>query len=745
MVTNRYFQRKAAQPDFYKEDLDMLANTLNIKQDAYNTYLGAADELSAINVDRLEQDNAAANNQIDQYQKQIDNLVESVGGDYSKLGKDLHNLGRDITKDMSPGGKLYSIATNKANFDKEDAFNKEMLTKGVINLRQYDAWKNNTKSSYTGAVSDREGVYNMLNPESITKAVNITDFYDKIASKVIPEKFQTGAFKYNPKTGITYENTSSGYERLTQKRLSAILDQAAASDQDWLSYSGQLAGWGDPITQDEINAAKARALNTYGFNHTNYSTNGGFIPEWVSKMGQESDTPPTNPYVGFESGTNPKKDSAMPNLKEELPDISASADPSKAKHKAVLRASENARKKAKEKWEENNRKENKPWNAWNSGFIGPTLLKRGYDNLVRWDAKKRAGDTAFFKTYREYQARPKEAYKYSSPSEYLANEQKYGTEAVSDFAIKSTKKIEDWVAAKNPNIDRESQTFFDKVFKEYDDARLQTVMQRGTYIKLLPKEQELFKDMYVTDGSILEQPAIILGTDGMAVTDTPKTTKEALEDLGYDKNDMKDWGTFSKNINVVNVDMGTSSLNGQGIQLSTDKGKILVKNPDKNLEQRYSGISEIYSSGEGDPNSNESVTRSIPEYYDGLKIKTTKDLIAFDAKGHPVSKPQYISKVVAAEPFYLDGDNAVNLLVGAEPGEVLNIPEETKIQILQQAADKGIIDYTLTDNNLIVKFKEGYELDESILNVGKKIAEKNAIPTDENLIIKETTKQRLNY
>ena len=57
---NRYFNRQAAQPDFYQEPLDMLAVALDAKQKRYDQGLAASEELYNTQLDSLKQDRAAA-------------------------------------------------------------------------------------------------------------------------------------------------------------------------------------------------------------------------------------------------------------------------------------------------------------------------------------------------------------------------------------------------------------------------------------------------------------------------------------------------------------------------------------------------------------------------------------------------------------------------------------------------------------------------------------------------------------
>lgn len=736
MVANRYFQRKAAQPDFYKEDLDMLANTLNIKQDAYNTYLGAADELSAINVDRLEQDNAEANNQIDQYQKQIDSLVEGVGGDYSKLGKDLHNLGRDITKDMSPGGKLYSIATNKANFDKEDAFNKEMLTKGVINLRQYDAWKNNTKSSYTGAVSDREGVYNMLKPEAITKAVNITDFYDKIASKVIPEKFQTGAFKYNPKTGITYENTSSGYERLTQKRLSAILDQAAASDQDWLSYSGQLAGWGDPITQDEINAAKARALNTYGFNHTNYSTNGGFVPEWVAKSsgGIKSDESPKGDYYSLKDLGKTGKNSALPKTSEYVGAVDGTIN--KMASDAADRVTTETLGKRPSKLQEQ-----KFLDFWGGRFSSPggwedakeAWKTLGTDNVTPMlDANGSEKDREWLDTWKKNNKKFKEKFKNGIDAVTLLQTQKELGDNIPEVMINSIDQIQQWVQVTNPNIDINSNIGREKVFKAYDDMQVDTEYDNILGGDLAPRQLKYLKESYVNTGDVLNHEMVVMGAGQNA--SEPMTAMEALEKAGYKGRNFKTKEDFKalltdKNTTVTSTTLGESGISGMGISINLPNGNtIIAKLPKLSTSRDFKDIQKVYKTGVANPNSSESITVSNTNILGGIPFKTIKVTETTDQFGNPLPKPRLFNPVVVAE----DTKVPVEYLVKKD------IYSTTQLQTLLDS--KQIKIDPSSDNSDVVIFPKGFMVAESLKEISSSMYSKNLFPMDDSYITREDAK-----
>ena len=259
---NRYFNRQAAQPDFYQEPLDMLAVALDAKQKRYDQGLAASDELYNTQLDSLKQDRAAADSIIQGYQSQIDQLVEQSGGDYSTLQPQLYRLKRQITKDYSPGGKAHAIATMKAQTDARIAEERKRVGKEITadQLGTLMSWFDKT---YTG-VGEKDpvtGNYNMVDLPTLAKYTDVNALVTEYAKDIVPQKIDNGSWVL--RDGKIWEKTTTGTVEITPDRIRKIVENGLASNQEFMGYAQQMNDLGNPLSAQELERAIQRGIGTY--------------------------------------------------------------------------------------------------------------------------------------------------------------------------------------------------------------------------------------------------------------------------------------------------------------------------------------------------------------------------------------------------------------------------------------------------------------------------------------------------
>lgn len=259
---NRYFNRQAAQPDLYQEPLDMLAVALDAKQKRYDQGLAASEELYNTQLDSLKQDRAVADQIIQGYQSQIDQLVEGSSGDYSTIHPQLYRIKRQITKDFSPGGKAHAIATMKAQYDARIAEERKRVGKDITadQLGTLMSWFDKT---YTG-VGEKDpvtGNYNMLDVPSLSKYVDLNTLVTEYAKDIVPQKIDSGQWKL--RDGKLWEKTTTGTVEITPERIRKIVENGLASNQEFMGYAQQMSDLGNPLSSQELEKAIQRGIGTY--------------------------------------------------------------------------------------------------------------------------------------------------------------------------------------------------------------------------------------------------------------------------------------------------------------------------------------------------------------------------------------------------------------------------------------------------------------------------------------------------
>lgn len=291
---NRYFNRQAAQPDFYQEPLDMLAVALDAKQKRYDQGLALSDELYNTSLNALPKDRAAADAIIGGYQSAIDEIVERSGGDYSQIQPDLYRLKRQIFKDFSPGGKANAIETMYGRYNAALEEGRKRIGKDVT-ADQLGSLVNWFGKEYQG-VGEKDpvtGVYSgMMELPSLAKYVDINDLvtqYGKeiVASKlknVKPEDAKLG--EWFQKNGKIWVKNNVGIEEVTPDQVRSVLTQGLASNDEFMNYMQQMNEFGSPIDADKIDMAINRGVETFGFQNLEYDQEMKFDPEYMLRLRQ---------------------------------------------------------------------------------------------------------------------------------------------------------------------------------------------------------------------------------------------------------------------------------------------------------------------------------------------------------------------------------------------------------------------------------------------------------------------------
>lgn len=282
-MANRYFQYQAAQPVFSQVPLEYLQAGLQAKQQRYDVYQGLADELYNMQLDSLDPDRAAANAMLQDYQQDIDALVDDFKGDYSSMGPSLHKLGRTITKDFSPGGKARAIIDQKNMYEKDKALYQEMTAKGVLTADQYNAWNAHVLSNYKGVgdIDPLTQTYASIELPTITKPYEANELIDYFAKNIIPEKMQKG--HWYTKDGVLWRKTVHGEEVVTPERVRAIVRQGLESHDGFMDYYDQMRQFGAPMDDNAIDMAIDRAVRTYAYKHTTDDQDIRWTPAGVLK------------------------------------------------------------------------------------------------------------------------------------------------------------------------------------------------------------------------------------------------------------------------------------------------------------------------------------------------------------------------------------------------------------------------------------------------------------------------------
>lgn len=257
MAINRYSQPTQYQGQLYTPPLDMLAKTFDTLQQRYDQNFMIGEEIKNNFIDALPQDRARANELQKQYETQVDEIVNSYGGDYSRASRDLQKMLYKIKKDFGPGGEANAIISNKRALADWQKQHQELVSKGKIlgeDLNDaYRYYMNNYQG--IGEFDPTTGAYNQLVPETLTEYVNPDELIQNVYKNFKPEKYEISRtiFKDGKQTQVTESR-----EGITPERLYPSFYTALQADPKFTQYVNQMAKYRG-LDPDKTNAA----LNEY--------------------------------------------------------------------------------------------------------------------------------------------------------------------------------------------------------------------------------------------------------------------------------------------------------------------------------------------------------------------------------------------------------------------------------------------------------------------------------------------------
>lgn len=291
---NRYFQRQAAQPEFYQEPLQMLAVALDAKQKRYDQGLALSEELYQTSLNALPQDRARADQIINSYQSSIDDIVEKSGGDYSTIQPHLYKLKRQIFKDFSPGGEAQAIETMFKRYNTALEAERKRIGKETT-ANQLGSMMNWFDQTYQGIGTKDPvtGSYTgMMELPSIAKYVDVnqlaTDYGKEIVASKLKNVKPTDAKlgEWFQQNGKIWTKTSLGIEEITPERVRKVIEQGLLSNDEFKNYVRQLSKFGSPVAEEDIQNAIGRAVDTFSYRNVEYDQDMRFDPDHISAFRQ---------------------------------------------------------------------------------------------------------------------------------------------------------------------------------------------------------------------------------------------------------------------------------------------------------------------------------------------------------------------------------------------------------------------------------------------------------------------------
>lgn len=239
---NRYASIRVFEPRLSRPPVEFIGKGLEQLQEQYDTNFMYADQLKNKYISALDPDRARANQLQDEYEKQVEAVVQKYSGDYSRASKDLYTLNSKITKDFSPGGEAHAIQSNYDVYQKALAANQELSQKGKITATQMGLWKDNLDRGYKGAVKNPDGTFTYLNPESIS---HYPDGLDKTLTEIAtkaPLRKQSITREVPDGKG-NYVKVTEEVEVVDDNQLGFMVETALAQNPEYVSYLSQMARW----------------------------------------------------------------------------------------------------------------------------------------------------------------------------------------------------------------------------------------------------------------------------------------------------------------------------------------------------------------------------------------------------------------------------------------------------------------------------------------------------------------------
>lgn len=292
MAINRYYSRTPAQPEFYHEPLDVLAQVLESKQKKYETNFALAEELANQKINALPVDRAQANALVRGWQSQIDQAVANVGGDYSRIAKDIYKLKRNMFNELSPGGKGHAISTSYSNNAAHLENERKRLEKGEITTEDFNRAYKYQYDNYKG-IGEKDPMteaYSMFSPQSTPKFVNYQDKALEAASKVVAHEFGSKNWQVDEATGLIFTMNGVKRETVTPDRLIQAIGYEMTQDPEVGSYRKGMMNYGvDIFAGDVMSDIAKQAVAMYAKDNIFTESDFKFAPEWMANKKEAED------------------------------------------------------------------------------------------------------------------------------------------------------------------------------------------------------------------------------------------------------------------------------------------------------------------------------------------------------------------------------------------------------------------------------------------------------------------------
>lgn len=167
----------------------MMAKTLATLQDKSDRNYGELQQLpDLLKVNALDPDKPKLAAIRQNFDSQIDNLVKSSNGDYSKITKDLYALKNQLRKEINPGGTLNAINSNYSSYAANAKELQDMYKKGTIKEEDYIKGLNYAKQRYQGIgnIDPVTGIYNQYQEMAIP-SINENKLIEEAAKNIKPD------------------------------------------------------------------------------------------------------------------------------------------------------------------------------------------------------------------------------------------------------------------------------------------------------------------------------------------------------------------------------------------------------------------------------------------------------------------------------------------------------------------------------------------------------------------------------
>lgn len=238
-MINRYSTISEKNFNLYEPPIQAIGAALETAQKTYDTNFLFANELKNKYINARSQDRARANELQSGWEQQVDGLVKSFNGDYSKASKDLYLLQKDIEKQYKQGGEAFAIEYNYANLQDSMKRNKEALAKGDIVQTQYDALYQYVDKNFQGTKKKQDGTYDIQNIPELARFVDSYKLADESTKGLKPRTVKETIQTKGPDGYLKF--VTNEVSRIDPQEVQNAITGAVLSNEGYLNYAKQMA------------------------------------------------------------------------------------------------------------------------------------------------------------------------------------------------------------------------------------------------------------------------------------------------------------------------------------------------------------------------------------------------------------------------------------------------------------------------------------------------------------------------